>query len=128
MIELFSLNLTIFIIIELILQLTCFKSLTLLNSIMILTLTIIITVLFTFFLSIIKNKKIRNIIMISVWSLLMIECGMELVYFKIYESFFNLSGISFVGAIKDGFDKVLLTIVQNILPISFLLLICLVLL
>lgn len=123
MIELFSLNLTIFIIIELILQLTCFKSLTLLNSIMILTLTIIITVLFTFFLSLIKNKKIRNIIMISVWSLLMIECGMELVYFKIYESFFNLSGISFVGAIKDGFDKVLLTIVQNIIPISFLLLI-----
>ena len=122
MIELFSLNLTIFLIIELILQLACFKTLTLFNSIMILTLTVIITVIFTFFLSLIKKKKVRNIIMILVWSLLMIECGMELVYYKIYESFFNLSGISFVGAIKDGFDKVLLTIGQNIIPISLLIL------
>ncbi len=122
MIELFSLNLIIILIIELILQLTCFKTLTLLNSIMILTLTVIFTIIFTFILSFIKSNKIKNIIMISTWSLLIIECGAELVYYKIYESFFNLSGISFVGAIKDGFDKVLLTIIQNIIPISLLIL------
>lgn len=120
MIELFSLNLVIFLIIELILQIACFKTLTILNSIMILTLTVIITIIFTFILSLIKSKKIRNIIMISSWILLMIICITELVYYKIYESFFNLSGISFVGAIKDGFDKVLLTIGQNIIPILLL--------
>ena len=120
MIELFSLNLVILLIIELILQITCFKTLTLFNSIMILTLTVMISIVFTFVLSLIKKKIIRNIIMITSWILLMILCIMELVYFKIYESFFNLSGISFIGAIKDGFDKVLLTIGQNIFPITLL--------
>lgn len=121
MIELFSLNLIIILIIELILQIACFKSLTLFNSMMILTLTVIITVIFTFILSLIKKKNIRNIVMVLSWILLMIICIMELVYFKIYESFFNISGISFIGAIKDGFDKVLLTVAQNIIPISLLL-------
>ena len=121
MIELFSLNLIILLIIELVLQIACFKTLTLFNSIMILSLTVMISAIFTFVLSLMKNKKVRNIIMISSWSLLMIINIMELVYYKIYESFFNLSGISFVGAIKDGFDKVLLTVVQNIVPILLLL-------
>ena len=121
MIELFSLNVIILLIIELILQIACFKTLTLFNSVMILSLTVLISAIFTFVLSLIKSKKIRNIVMISSWSLLMIINIMELVYYKIYESFFNLSGISFVGAIKDGFDKVLLTVVQNIVPILLLL-------
>ena len=86
MIELFSLNLVIILIIELILQIACFKSLTLFNSMMILTLTVIITVIFTFILSLIKKKNIRNIVMVLSWILLMIICIMELVYFKIYES------------------------------------------
>lgn len=123
MIELFSLNVIILLIIELILQIACFKTLTLFNSVMILSLTVLISAIFTFVLSLIKSKKIRNIVMISSWSLLMIINIMELVYYKIYESFFNLSGISFVGAIKDGFDKVLLTVVQNIVPILLLLVI-----
>ena len=117
MIELFSLNVIILLIIELILQIACFKTLTLFNSVMILSLTVLISAIFTFVLSLIKSKKIRNIVMISSWSLLMIINIMELVYYKIYESFFYLSGFSYVGAIKDGFDKVLLTVVHNIVPI-----------
>ena len=117
MVELFSINLLVFLFMEFILQLACFKTLTILNSVMIITLTVIISIIFTFILFLIKKEKIRNIIMIISWILMVIICGSELVYYKIYESFFNISGISFIGAIKDGFDKVLLTIIQNIIPI-----------
>ena len=120
MIELFSINLFIFLFLEFILQLACFKTLTLFNSVMIITLTVIISIIFTFILSLMRKEKLRNIVMLITWIFMVIICGSELVYYKIYESFFNISGISFIGAIKDGFDKVLLTIIQNIIPIGIM--------
>ena len=77
----------------------------------------IFLLLYYFIISFIKKDKFKKVFFILTSIIMIIMFGSELVYFKIYESFFNLSGIAFIGALKDGYDKILLTIFQNIIYI-----------
>ncbi len=105
--------LTIIIILELILHFACFKGISLTQLIMLLLFSIIFSIINTFIISIIKKDKYKRLFFIITTLLLVILFSAELVYFKIYESFFTFNGIVFIGALKDGLDKILLTIFQN---------------
>ena len=83
--------------------------------------TIIFSGIFTIISSLTKNEKINTNIMRIIFIITVIIYSAELVYFTIYESFFSFNGIQFAGALKDGYDKVLLTIFQNIFYILLML-------
>ena len=108
------------IYVEILFHLACFKSLSLSSTIFILFVSIIIAGFLTIISSISKREKINTIIMRVFLCVIALAFSAELVYFSIYESFFSFNGIQFVGALKDGYDKVLLTIFQNIICIGLL--------
>ena len=108
------------IYVEVLFHLACFKSLSLSSTIFILFVSIIIAGFLTIISSISKREKINTIIMRVFLCVIALAFSAELVYFSIYESFFSFNGIQFVGALKDGYDKVLLTIFQNIICIGLL--------
>ena len=108
------------IYVEILFHLACFKSLSLSSTIFILFVSIIIAGFLTIISSISKKEKINTIIMRVFLCVIALAFSAELVYFSIYESFFSFNGIQFVGALKDGYDKVLLTIFQNIICIGLL--------
>lgn len=102
---------------EFILHIACFESINFMQIILVLMFSIMFSVIQTFIISFIKKDKFKKVFFILISIIMIIMFGSELVYFKIYESFFNLSGIAFIGALKDGYDKILLTIFQNIIYI-----------
>ena len=107
--------------IEMIFHIACFKELNLFSTFLIFFVSISISGFLSFITSLFKNEKMNRNIMRVICLLLSIIFVAEIVYFKIYESFFSFNGIQFAGALKDGYDKILLTIFQNIIPILFLL-------
>ena len=102
------------IYIEVLFHLACFKSFSISTTLFILFASIVIAGLFTIISSLTKNEKINTIIMKSIIVVITLLFSAELVYYSIYESFFSFNGIQFAGALKDGYDKVLLTIFQNL--------------
>jgi len=103
--------------IELLFHIACFKEVSITNIILLLLITIIISTIITIITSISKNEKVNAIIARIFIGLISIIFCAELVYFSIYESFFSFNGVQFAGALKDGYDKILLTIFQNIIYI-----------
>ena len=109
------------ICIEVIFHFACFKEFDVLSTFLIFFLSIFFAGILSFISSIFKSGKINVIIMRLICITISLTFCAELVYFKIYESFFNFSGIAFAGALKDGYDKILLTVFQNIFYISLML-------
>ncbi len=106
---------------EITFHLLCFKEITILNIFILFSITLSFAVLLTILTTLPKKDKIKLILIKTISTLLSIIFCAELVYYQIYESFFNINGLFFITAIKDGYDKVLLTIIQNILGILLLL-------
>ena len=100
--------------IEMVLHIACFHSIDFSSTLFILFASIIAGGFLTLVSSLIKNEKIRKIVMRSICSILVFVYGAELVYYSIYESFFSFNGVQFAGALVGGYDKVLLTIFHNI--------------
>ena len=109
------------LVIEVIFHIACFKNISLSGLLFTFFVTIIFSGLFTILSSLTKKEKINTNIMRVIFILTVIIYSAELVYFSIYESFFSFNGIQFAGALKDGYDKVLLTIFQNIIYILLML-------
>lgn len=103
--------------IEMIFHIACFKSFHFSTMIFILFVSIIISGILTIVSSLFKQDKINTIIMRIICGIIAVFFSAELVYYSIYESFFSFNGIQFAGALKDGYDKILLTIFQNIVYI-----------
>ena len=107
--------------IEFIFHVACFKELNILSIFLVFFLSIIIAGFLSIISSLFKNSNVnRNIMRVICIVNTIVFCA-ELVYFKIYESFFTFSGVAFAGALKDGYDKILLTIFQNLFFIILLL-------
>ena len=106
--------------IEIIFHIACFKSISPSSLLFTLFTTIIFSGIFTIISSLTKNEKINTTIMRIICIITSIIYSAELIYFSIYESFFSFNGIAFASALKDGYDKVLLTIFQNIIFIGLL--------
>lgn len=99
---------------------TCFNELSVFNILLFFFFTLVFSILFTIVTSALKNTRINSILMKILIILITIIFASELVYFKIYESFFSINGLFFVKALKDGYDKVFLTIFQNGISIILL--------
>lgn len=116
----FLYNFLFLLYIEFIFHYSCFKEFDIINSIFLLFLSIIFGVLLTFMTSLTKKERFNNILMKIIWIFIVITFSAELIYYKIYESFFSLNGLFFLSAIKGGYDKVLQTIWQNIISVLLL--------
>ena len=112
----------IILYLEFVFHLACFKSIDFFQVLLLLFSGVIFSVIFTFLSSITKKEKFNFAIFCIISIFLIIFFSAELVYFKIYDSFFNFNAIVFIGAIKDGYDKVLVTILQNSIYIGLFLL------
>lgn len=99
---------------ELVFHIACFKSFNFFAILFILLFSLVFSVLLAFITSLFRQKSKNGIFLRIITILLVIVFGAELVYYKIYESIFTISGLVFIGAVKDGFDKVLRTILENI--------------
>lgn len=100
--------------IEMIFHVACFKEITLFNIVILFFVGIICSGFLTILSSLTRKEKINTTISRIIVGVVTIIFSAELVYYSIYESFFSFNGIQFVGALKDGYDKILLTILQNI--------------
>ena len=105
--------------IETIFHMACFKNISISGLLFAFFIIILFSGIFTIISSLTKKEKINTNIMRIILIMTVIVYSAELVYFSIYESFFSFNGIQFAGALKDGYDKVLLTIFQNIIFIIF---------
>ncbi len=102
---------------EIVFHIACFKSFSLSSTLFIFFVSIIIAWPLTIVSSLFKNEKVNTIIMRAICGMTVLIFSAELVYYSIYESFFSFNGIQFAGVLKDGYDKILLTIFQNTLYI-----------
>lgn len=109
--------LLIVLYLEISFHLVCFKSIDFFQVLLLFFSGIIFSTIFTFITSLTKKEKLNFVIFTIISLFLIIFFSAELVYFKIYDSFFNFNAIVFIGAIKDGSDKVLSTIWDNIVYI-----------
>ena len=100
--------------IEVIFHIACFKAIEFSSTLFVLFTTIIFAGILTFISSLFKNEKINTTIMRIICGVVAFLFCAELVYYSIYESFFSFNGIQFAGALKDGYDKVLRTIFENV--------------
>lgn len=106
---------------ETIFHLTCFNNIDFSSIFFLFLLSLIFSTILTFISTCFKNEKINSILMKTYCGLICFIFCAELVYFKIYESFFSINGLFFIGAVKDGYDKVIATIGQNIFIITLFL-------
>ena len=118
----FLFNFVFLIYMELVLHVACFNKIGLFGTFMLLFIAILFSVILTVFSSISKKEKINAFIMYTLWVILIIIFQSELIYYKIYESFFSVNGLFFISAVKGGFNKVLSTIGHNIFTVILLLL------
>lgn len=116
----FLYNFIFLLYIEIVFHIACFNEFSVIEGIFLFFVSLIFSILITFLSSITKKERLNNIIMRFLWIFLIIIFIAELVYYQIYESFFSINGLFFASAIKGGFDKVLLTIWHNIIPIILL--------
>ena len=107
--------------IEIIFHIACFKEISLTSIVFQLLIIISFSTIFTICSSLFKNDKWNKLLSRAILIIISIIYCAELVYFSIYESFFNFSGIAFAGALKDGYDKILFTIFQNLFFIVLIL-------
>lgn len=105
---------------EIIFHLACFKGINIFNIFTLLNISLSFAVILTLITILIKKEKINKIITKVIFLIVTIIFCAQLIYYRIYESFFSINGLFFVGAVKDGYDKVLLTIFQNIFIIILL--------
>lgn len=106
------------IYLELILQVVCFKAINFSNIFLLIFMSLSFAIFFTIITTISHYERINSIIFKIISIILVFIFASELIYYKIYESFFSLKGIYFVGDLKDGYDKIFLTMWQNIIPIT----------
>ena len=105
--------------IETIFHLACFGNINFSNILLLFLLSLTFSTILTYITTILKNERLNSILMKIYCSIICFIFCAELIYFKIYETFFSINGLFFLSAVKDGYDKVLLTIGQNILVILF---------
>lgn len=106
---------------EITLHIICFNKINIDNLLILFLISLSSAVIFTLLTTLLKNERINSIGMKIFCIIVDIIFCAEVIYFKIYESFFSINGLFFMNAVKDGYDKVLLTIIQNIIPITILL-------
>lgn len=111
----FILYILFLLYLEIVFHIACFREIDFYSIVILFFVTIVVSGILSFVTSLFKNEKINTIVMRTICLILSILFIAELIYFSIYESFFSFSGIKFAGALKDGYDKILLTIFQNIL-------------
>lgn len=104
--------------IEIIFHIACFKEISGFHIFIIFFTSLISAFLFLILSSFSKKEKINTNIGRVLCLLTAIIFSAELVYYSIYESFFSFNGIQFAKVLKDGYDKILLTIFQNFLYIA----------
>lgn len=107
---------------EFVFHLICFKEISLINIFLLFFLSLSIGVFLSFITCCIKKEKYRRFFSRFLLVFIALIFCAELVYYKIYESFFSINGLFFITAIKDGYDKVLLTIFQNFIYVILFLL------
>ena len=117
----FVYNFAFLFILELLFHTVCFEDMSFFNFLLLLSSSVIFSSILSFITSFSKNERLNSIIMKSIFVIITIIYSAEIVYFKIYESFFGISGVVFITALKDGFDKILDTIIDNIFVIITLL-------
>ena len=116
----FLFNLVFLLYMEVVLHIACFNKMSLLSVFMLLFVAIVFSVLLTIASSLSKSSKLNTFIMSFFWIVLIVVFQSELIYYKIYESFFSINGLFFISAVKGGFNKVLSTILQNIIFVFLL--------
>ncbi len=99
---------------ELIFHVVCFRALSVSFVFFALFFSVIYAVVSTFLVCIFRKEKIRLFIFRILLLFIAIIFVAELVYYQIYNSVFSFSAIVFVGALKDGYDKIILTIFKNL--------------
>lgn len=102
---------------EIVFHFVCFKGISLINILMLFFLSLSFSIVLSFIICLIKSDKKKRVLSYIIFTFLSIIFCAELVYYKIYESFFSINGLFFITAVKDGYDKVFLTIFQNFIPI-----------
>ncbi len=102
---------------EVVFHLAYFESLSITLIFFLLFFSIIFSIFFTFCCTLFKHQKINTWIFRVIFIFIAFVFSAELIYCQLYDSIFNFNGIVFAGALKDGYDKVLHTIFQNILYI-----------
>ena len=102
---------------EIIFHFACFKGVDLLSSLFITLVAVIVSVLLTTISSLIKHKLINRIVMRTLIIVITLLFSAELVYYCIYESFFSFGAFHFAGALVGGYDKIFKTIFHNIIYI-----------
>lgn len=100
---------------EIILHFACYQNITGPFLILVLLFNVGFSFLMTLLCSAFSNSRINGIIFKALMTLIIIIYIAELIYYKIYGFYFSYKGLLFIGAVKDGFDKVLKTIGENII-------------
>ena len=107
--------------IEIVFHILCFNSISIENIIMTVLFVVPISIIFTFLCSLFKNKKINSIILKILCLVIVIIYISQIIYFKLYDSFFTYNSFVYLMAVKGGILKVLQTILENIVGIIIIL-------
>ncbi len=107
---------------EFLFHLVCFKEISFSWLCATLLFLVPLCVFFTYVCGLFKNKKINTIVFRIITCIALILYISQMIYYKIYDSFFSYNSFVFLGAVKDGFSKVLETILHNFIAFFFLLL------
>ena len=79
---------------ELIFHITCFKGIDFLKLLLLFCFSLIFSTVFTFISSFFKNEKLNSIIIKTICPTLVLIFSAELIYFKIYDSFFSMNELN----------------------------------
>ncbi len=116
-----------FLYLEIVLHWACYQSVSFSFLLMAFLFTIPFAILFGMLCSFFKKERINGILFKVITTFFIILYLSEMIYYQIYNSFFSYQGLLFLSAVKDGFDKVFQTIVENIgfvilflLPLGFI--------
>lgn len=116
----FLYNFLFLLYIELVFHIACFHQLGFMAFFLIFFSSIIFGGLLTFLCSLSKKERLNGFLMHSIWVTLIIIFCAEFIYYSIYESFFGINGLFYFTVVKDGYDKILATVLQNIVVILIL--------
>lgn len=105
---------------EFVFHIVCFEGFSISFCILLIFISVIFACFLTFVVCVFRNRKVALVVYRVLLLILALIFTSELVYYQIYDSVFNFSGIVFIGALKDGYDKIFLTISQNMFFILLL--------
>lgn len=102
------------IFLELVAHVACFKSINIGVTVLF---SISFGLILTLFCSLFKKEKINKIISIVVSILIGILYCAQIIYYKMYESFFSFSAMLMAAQVTEGADQVATVTIHNLLPL-----------